>query len=47
MVGFHALHDSRRYTVPRYLGPYTQTRMHGVRRLYLSYSIYLILLPGS
>ena len=30
-IRFHALHDLRRYTVPRCWAPHTQTQMHGVR----------------
>ena len=32
MIWFHALHDLRRYTVPRCWPPHTQTQMYGIRR---------------
>ena len=36
MIRYHALHDLRRYTVPRCWAPHAQTQMHGVLISYLA-----------
>ena len=41
MIGFHALHDLRRYAVPRCWAPHTQTHVGGVLAIFNIY-LYLV-----
>ena len=45
MIGFHALHDLRRYAVPRCWAPHTQTHVGGVLAIFNIY-LYLLLTTG-